>query len=780
MKINNKDLNLNEIINPYLKKWPIFLISIFIMLVISFIYIKSKTPVYKVQTSILIKDAKKMSSDVGDMSIMQGVPGFGGMGTNSIENELEILQSKTIVEDVVKDLRLQTPVYAKQSFYDIELYKDTNPVNIALVREDPYAEKPKEPIHIEIETDGIVLSSEELEKDIKASYNRLIRLPYADIIITKNNNFNKRKANKIKLDDIYFRYVEFDDAVEEYQKAISVDLLDKDATVIGINIIDINKDKAVEILNTLVKKYNYYAINDKNTESEKTKNFIDERIAIISKELGNVESEKQNFKVRNQIVDVQSDARINLEINEEAKKKMLELDTQIELNNMLSNYLNNYSSNQLIPANVGLQNPVAVASINNYNKLVQERNRLLDNATPSNPLIKDLDVQISSLRHNIKESLLKDKGALQISRNNILGQKVKSSNSIATIPEKERVFRDIERQQQIKENLFLILLQKREEAAISMAITSNKARVIDSAYALKKPVAPKKIFILAGGLLIGFLLPAIYILIRELLNDKIVIKNDVEKLSGIPVIAEIPRTLKKSEQLLKSNDLSPLAESFRILVTNLRFVLRKNQNAKIIMVTSSMKGEGKTFVSVNLALALTTPNKKVLVIGSDIRNPQLQRYNPSMKVAQGLTEFLNSDIKNVDEIIHPSGFISGTDFIYSGAIPPNPTDLLQNDRYEALLNEVKNKYDYVILDTAPLMPVTDSFLIAHLADATVYVVRSEISLKSYVEFANKNAENKNLKNPVFVVNDIKKTNFAYGNQYGYSNEEKKWWHFFKK
>ncbi|WP_419870114.1 GumC family protein [Chryseobacterium sp. CT-SW4] len=780
MKINNQDFNLNELLGPYLKKWPFFLISMAIMLIISFFYIKSKAPVYKVQTSILIKDAKKMSSDVGDMSILQGVPGFGGMGTNSIENELEILQSKTIIEDVIKDLKLQTPIYAKQSFYDIELYKDTSPINIVLVKEDAYAEKPKQDINVKIKNDGVVLSSGELKSDINAGYGRLIRLPYADIIITKNENFDKKKADRLKLEDIYFKYVEFEDAVEDYQKSMSVDLLDKDATVIGINMTDPNKDKAADVLNTLVKKYNLYAVNDKNTESEKTKSFIDERIAIISKELGSVESEKQNFKTKNQIVDVQSDAKINLEVNQEAKKKMLELDTQIELNNMLSNYLNGQSSSQLIPVNVGLENPVAVSSINNYNKLVQERSRLLDNATPTNPVIKDLDIQISNLRQNIRESLLKDKGALQISRNNILSEKIKSANSISTIPEKERVFRNIERQQQIKENLFLLLLQKREEAAISMAITSNKARVVDSAYALKKPVAPRKMFILGGALLIGFLLPAIYLLIKELFNDKIIVKGDIEKLSNIPVIGEIPKTLKKSDQLIKNNDLSPLAESFRILITNLRFILRKNDNAKTIMVTSSMKGEGKTFVSVNLALALTTPNKKVLVIGSDIRNPQLQRYNPSMKVARGLTEYLNSDVKDINEIIHPSGFISGTDFIYSGAIPPNPTDLLQNNKYEDLLNEVRDRYDYIILDTAPLMPVTDSFLIAHLADATVYVVRSEISMKSYMDFANKNTENKNLKNPVFVVNDIRKTNFAYGNQYGYSNEEKKWWHFLRK
>ncbi|CAA7193880.1 GumC family protein [Chryseobacterium potabilaquae] len=779
MKINNKDFDLHELIHPYLKRWTLIFGCMVFALIISLFYIKLKAPVFKVQTSVLIKDAKKMS-DAGDISILQGMPGFGGMGTNSIENELEIFQSKKIIEDVVKDLKLQIPVFAEQGFYDLELYKDTNPYQIFLVRENIYGEKPKKPVTIKVQGNVITLSSDELSNDIKSNFNKLIRLPYADIIITKNGSFDKKKTQKLDLEEIYFKYIDFQDAVDFYQNGLAVTLLDKDATVIGLSMNHINKEKAIDILNAIVKKYNFYAINDKNVESEKTKNFIDDRISIISKELGDVESEKESFKTRNKIVDVQSDASINLQTEQASKKKLIEIDTQLEWNKMLTSYFTHQSKNELIPLNLGIDNPVALANINNYNKFVQERNTKLESATPSNPVIKDLDIQISNLRNIIKEGLVKERSALQISRNSVEEESFKASKSIATVPGKERMFRNIERQQQIKENLFLLLLQKREEAAISMAITSDKARVVDKAYALQKPVAPRKMMIMGGALITGFLLSTILILVKELLNNKIIVRGDIEKLSSTPVIAEIPKALKKSDQLIKGNDLSPLAEAFRILVTNLKFILRGKENAKIIMVTSSMKGEGKTFVSVNLALALTTPKKKVLVIGSDIRNPQLQRYNPSMKLAQGLTEYLNGDINDVENIIHPSGFISGTDFIYSGAIPPNPNDLLQNDRYETLLNEVRSKYDYVILDTAPLMPVTDSFLISHLVDSTVYVVRSDKSLKDYMNFANINIENEKLKSVVFVLNDIKKSNFAYGNQYGYSKEENRWWHFFKK
>ena len=261
-------------------------------------------------------------------------------------------------------------------------------------------------------------------------------------------------------------------------------------------------------------------------------------------------------------------------------------------------------------------------------------------------------------------------------------------------------------------------------------------------------------------------------------------KHDLEKLTATPILSEIPRLYKRDGELITKNDVSPLAESFRILVTNLNFMLpKKSENPKIIFVTSTIKGEGKTFVSVNLALALATSVKKVLVIGSDIRNPQLQRYNPSNKNVKGLSEYLYDEIETVKDIIHPSGFHANCNFVYSGVIPPNPTELLQNGRYELLIDQLRKDYDYdyIILDTAPLMLVTDSFLISDVADATVYVTRSETTEKGFIDFANKNIESKKIKNVGFVLNDVHKTNFGYGNKYGYGYqaEEKKWWHFFK-
>jgi capsular exopolysaccharide synthesis family protein len=257
----------------------------------------------------------------------------------------------------------------------------------------------------------------------------------------------------------------------------------------------------------------------------------------------------------------------------------------------------------------------------------------------------------------------------------------------------------------------------------------------------------------------------------------VVTRKDLQSLSQTSVIAEIPRMKDKSAQIVQMNDVTPLAESFRILITNIRFILPKKEDAKVIMITSSTKGEGKTFISVNTALALANPRERVVIIGSDIRNPQLQRYNEASKSYKGLTEYLYEDVENVNDIIKPSGFNENCDFIYSGIIPPNPVELLQNGRYAELIEALKLKYKYIILDTAPLLPVTDSFLIADLADATIYVVRSEVSEKSYIEFANDVIDNHRIKNAVFVINSIETKNFGYGNTqgYGYHADKKKSW-----
>ncbi|MCD0480314.1 polysaccharide biosynthesis tyrosine autokinase [Chryseobacterium sp. LC2016-29] len=779
---NSKDINIKELINPYLKKWKYFVGMVFLMGVLAIFYIKSKSPVYKAQTSVLIKDAKKMSAASGDIGVLQSLGGLSGMGTSSIENEVGVFESKAIVEDVLKELNFQTIFYAKNSLKKIELYGESNPYIVHVIQEKENIELPKQPISISSKGNIITLSSNEFEKDIITSFDKTVSLPFAIIMISKNPAY--KAPYKVDMSDISFYYSTFDNTVIDYQSVLKVDLLDKDGTIITLSVDFENKDRAKDYLNKLVRQYNIYAINDKNIESKKTKDFIDKRIGLISRELGDVETEKEDYKSSNNIVDLPSEARINLQMKEQSKAQVLEFDTQMELNNILQTTLNRKNAGDLLPLNIGLSNETAVKSIQEYNGLVLQRNRYLQEATPDNPLVKNINTQIDEMKSSLSETLQKNGTALSLAKRKVELQLGTSENMISKIPSQEKLFRSIERQQQIKESLYLLLLQKREEAAISMEITAEKARIIDEAFIFKKPVAPKKMVILGVFLLIGALIPFSFIYLRNMLQSTIITRSDIAKLTKLPVIAEIPKLKNKDNALVSFNDVSPMAEAFRIFVTNLKFLIQSKDGPKIIMVTSSVKGEGKTFISTNLSIILASSRNKVLVIGADVRNPQLQRYNPAMKLAKGLTEFLSGDENSINEIIHPSGYNDNCDFIYSGSIPPNPTDLLENGRLDELLSMVKNlnKYKYIVLDTAPLLLVTDSVLIAEKSDVIIYVTRSEVTEKEYFEFLNHSVEDKKLNNVGVVLNGVNESNFGYGNKYGYgyNAEQKKWWSFGKK
>ena len=762
-ELQEKDINIRELIKPYLDRWLWFVVGAFLALLGGYLFIKLSTPIYRTETTILVKDAKNNKLPEGASGLFD-LSGIGGMNVNSIENEIEILKSKKLIEQVVKDLGLTAEVYQEAAFTKKELYKDTSPVIINVIGEkkDASDEQKKLDILLEIKGNELILSSDKMPDIIRTTYNKTISLPNANIIIQKNPAYKGEK-----IEELLLKVYNTERIVNYYREILSIAPKDKDATVIGITLDLPIKAKTQDFLNKLVVVYNQDAINDKNSESKKTKDFIDERIAIIAKELGDVENEKQSFKTENQITDIATETKINLETNAQARARQLEVDSQLELTNALMDYLSKQGDYQILPNNIGLSDASAGNVINSYNQLIIERNRLLENSTAQNPVVIDITKKINSMRFSVMETLSKNRTGLQLERNKYLEEQGKLMSRISKVPTQEKLFRSIERQQQIKENLYLLLLQKREETQLSLAVTAPKAKIVDYAHSTEKPVAPKKLIIMLAALLVGIVLPFGVIYIKELLDNKIKTKHDIERLSQTVVLAELPKIRKGESDIVGRNDLSPMAEAFRILITNMNFMIPKKEKGKVVFVTSTIKGEGKTFASVNLALTLANPNRKVIIIGSDIRNPQLQRYDKNSRVYMGLTEFLYDENVTLDKVIHQSNMNSHLDVIYSGAIPPNPTELLTNGRYQVLLETLKPLYDYIIVDTAPLMLVTDTFLFADLADTTLYVTRSNYTEEKLIDFANKNIKANKIKNVGFVLNDVSKSNLGYGNKYGY-------------
>lgn len=775
---NQEEINIQGMIEPFLRKWQWFVLSVVMVLFLTFIFLKIKSPIYKISSTILIKEAKSSGGGKDDlaMGLLGELSVFGGMGSNSVENELEILKSKKLMRDVVLKNNLQTSVYVLKSLGKKDVYKDKSPIVVRIINENLEEKYPEKPIQLNIKGDAVELVSKELSNSLKTQFGREIKLPAVTFVIDKNKNFRPEKD--LDYNHLEISLASIDSRVSKLQEEYSVNLADKKATVIALNINVENIEKGKDILNELVKSYNADAIEDKDITTKKTLEFIDERIKLISEELGQVENKKQDFKQKNKLSDIDTEVKLGLETNADARKKQLEVETQMNINKALLNSVVHLNGNSLLPINTGVESAEINSGIDAYNRLVLEKNRLLENATDQHPAVAELNKQIQELKKNIINTLNKNKQSLEIANSEYATELAKIDGKISKVPYLEKIFRNIERTQQIKENLYLLLLQKKEESAISLNISAPKARVVDVAYASEKPIAPKKIIYYIGALMLGLLVPFLIIYLRRLLNDKIITKQDLERLVKDNILVELPSIPKNGSELVGINDLSSMAEAFRILITNLKFKLPNRENGRVVLVTSTVKGEGKTFVSINTALTLAGGKSRVVIIGADIRNPQLQRYERESRRLKGLTEYLHGDL-DVQEIIHQFPNNANMDIIYSGMIPPNPTDLLTNGRFGTLIEELRQDYQYIIIDSAPLLLVPDTLLIADTADATIYVSRSKHTKNDLIEFANKNIREHKIHNVGFILNDVNKHFFSYGHKYSYGyhkeKERKSWW-----
>ncbi len=764
-----EEINLREEFEKYYRYWPYFIASVFVCLVIAFLYLRYTTPVYQSTATIIIKDEKKGGSIPG-LEAFEGLGLLGGMGGSSIENEMGILRSKQLITDVAKELQLNIRYFYEGDVQTSEVYTNS-PIDIQVLQQDDLKLSQAKTFNFE-EKEGpnFILKALETE-DIKGSYGKPVNLDFATIILSKKSLPLGQVDSNIN-DPFLISFSTVDAAAAKYRGAIQLNLTDKNSSLIELNLNDPVKEKARDILNQLIFEYNRQAIEDKNQVALNTAKFIEDRLDIITGELDSVETGKEKFKESNQLTDIQAESEMFVENASEFNKKRQEVNTQLELSNAMIDYLAKDADSDLLPANLGISETGVNTIISDYNTLVLERNRILNGSTTKNPVVQDLNNQISQIKGNVRRSLERMRANLLIAQADLNRQASAMGSRIASVPGKEKQFRGIERQQSIKEALYLFLLQKREETSLSLAVTAPKAKIVDRAYTLGVPVSPKKKIIFLAALILGLLIPFLIIYLKHLFNNKIHSQQDMQAaIKAIPLVGEVPRIKRGESDVIAKNDRSVLSESFRILHTNLQYLLvnaGNSEGANVLFVTSSVKGEGKTFTAFNLALTLSNSGKKVLIMGADLRNPQLQRYEMDSRDFKGISDYLVNKDLELRPLIKTSEIHENLDLLASGSIPPNPSELWRTSRAKSLFESLKQDYDYIVVDTAPVMLVTDTFLINKYADLTLYVTRAGYTEKKLLNFALDAKKDGKLHDVSFVLNDVKIANFGYGNKYGYA------------
>ena len=555
---------------------------------------------------------------------------------------------------------------------------------------------------------------------------------------------------------------------KDYCKNLSIAPTSKTTSVAVISLKNSSLQRGQDFINQLLEMYNRNTNNDKNEIAQKTAEFIDERIGIISKELGSTEANLESFKRDAGITDLTSEAQIALAGNAEYEKKSVENRTQISLVNDLRKYLrgNEY---EVLPSNVGLQDAALIGAIERYNEMLIERKRLLRTSTENNPTIVNLDTSIRAMKANVQATLEGTLQGLMITKESLDREASRYSRRISNAPGQERAYVSIARQQEIKAGLYLMLLQKREENAIALAATANNAKIIDEAIADDIPVSPKRSMIYLIALMLGVGIPVGIIYLIELTKFKIEGRADVEKLTSVPVVGDIPLTDEKNDKngsiAVFENKNNLMSETFRNIRTNLQFMLDNDQ--KVILVTSTVSGEGKSFVSSNLAISLSLLGKKVVIVGLDIRKPGLNKvFNLSSK-EKGITQYLANPEMDLMSLIQQSDVNKNLYILPGGTVPPNPTELLARDGLDKAIEILKKNFDYVILDTAPIGMVTDTLLIGRVADLSAYVCRTDYTHKAEYTLINELYHEKKLPNLCTIINGVDLKRRKYGYYYGY-------------
>ncbi|MDZ4329131.1 MAG: polysaccharide biosynthesis tyrosine autokinase, partial [Flavobacterium sp.] len=773
------DFQLKEILNKYLIYWQWFLVCLCISFTVVFLYLRYTIPQYQASTTILVKDEKKggMLSELSAFADM----GIGGGMKSNVDNEIEILKSRKLVESTVKKLNLNTALIVEGKVIDREIYFEA-PIEVYFVDKlNQFYEKSIDLKFSELTSTTFKLENKSVDKTDKLllsnkaefRYGEEIPTRYGRLIITRSKYINNGTKDYLK--SIEIRISPLENVVGSFQGRLKVEPISKTSSVVAVSITDPVVKKAEAFLDNLIQIYNEAAAADKNFISENTSKFIADRLTLITQELDGVEQDVEKFKKSNNLTDIETEAKLFIEGSSEYDKKGVETEIQLNVVSSMLNFIKKSTNSDLLPSNVISADGDTSGLISSYNQLVLDRNRILKSATLENPAVVKMDQQIASLKSTVTASLSRLQSTLNIQKRDLNNNEGILNAKIGKIPVQERQFRVIARQQKVKEELYLYLLQKREETAISLSATEPNARVIDVAKAGRAPVSPKKNIIYLAGLLLGLLVPFGVIYTKDLLDTKIKSRLDLDGKTLIPFIGDVP-TSDNPTEIMRSESRTSSAEALRIIRTNLEFMVSKVPDglAKTIFLTSTFPKEGKTFVSVNLAATFALSGKKVLLIGMDIRNPRLDEYLNLPD--RGVTNYLSSKDLVLDDLIVKHDGFEDFHILPAGIIPPNPAELLMNKKVDTLFDTLKSQYDYVIVDTAPVSLVTDTLLIAKHADCFIYVARANFLDKRMLTIPNTLFKEQKLPNMCLLLNDTDSTKgYGYGYGYGVNVEKQPWY-----
>ena len=759
--------------------WYWFVLSLIIFGGIGAIYLRYTTPLFQSTAKLLIKDDDNGSSRRG--SSLQNITNLGTISNSAgIDNEMEILSSHSIAEDAIRDLKLYVNYTTEGKVKDVITYRD-QPLVVDI--DAAHLDRLNRPINLNITKNGssfVVNGTYSVPTDeensegpfsINKKFTSLpVTIPTRAGIITINSN-NGRTLHEGQVLKVSILSPKM--ASDKYVGELKIGQSGKGTSILQLQLTDEVPQRSLDYLKQLAIVYNRQANEDKNAVAHQTEKFINSRLEKINAELGKTEGELQNYKQKNGMVELKMNASNSVSNQNTSEQKLAEMETQIELFNTIAREVESSSRNltQVIPSNVGLDDESSTSLINKYNELVLERNRLLRSASESSPVVEPLTDQIRDLNVNIRRAIAAARKNLQIQRDAVLAQVTKYTDQVEETPQQERMLTQIGRQQEVKSGLYLMLLQKREENSISLAATADKGRLIDDPQ-LNGKVSPNSTYIMLIALVIGLAIPVLIILIIQFFRYKIEGHDDVARLTKLPIIADIAIASNsakgKADIVVHENQNNQMEEIFRSLRTNLQFMLHEGE--KVVLFTSSTSGEGKTFTAANLSVSFGLLGKKVILVGLDIRRPRLAEQFGINDHKHGIINLLVKDNPNREDVeaqILPSGVNKNLDLLMAGPVPPNPAELIARNSLDTIIEILKEKYDYIMIDTAPVGLVTDTLQIARVTNVSVYMCRADYTPKASFAMINSLAKEEKLPNMAMVLNGVDMSKRKYSYYYGY-------------